>query len=596
MNKSSKLDIFNHLIGAVPYRRRWQLLGLVCMQILSGFAELLGITAFVPLLQLLYDRSTYTEFEYLNNLTSFFDMSAENTLTIAAIAFGGLFCLANVIKFLTKWAELRFIAAIGNDLTVSVFNIIMEKPFIDIISKNSSVWIGRLTNDVNEYVGFLQSILFLANALIISSLVLTAIIAINPMAALVMTVSIAFVYIIFSLIIRKTLLKNGGIIARTFATRVRVIQESLTSLTSIILGGHRQHFTSKLALSDQVNRIKKANNSIYSASPRYALEIFGVIIAVSYLVLSTSNSETVATSIVTIGAFALAGARLLPLTQQIYTSFAGILSSYVPSMNIVSLLRSPVPELRPIDNDKILVKNKIALEAIFFSYPKTDRKQKNQVLNSVDMTIEANQITAIVGKSGGGKTTMLNILIGLLSPQRGKISIDGKDLSRKDIPSWQKSIALVPQTVLLIDDTIKRNIAFGLEDKSIDNELLQTCIKIAHLEEFIDALPNGVDTIVGEMGIEISGGERQRLGIARAIYCKPSVMFMDEATSALDIKTEKMVLTKLMEFTKTLTIVMIAHRPTTIKFANKVVMLSAGRVTNIISQEELKSNPDILQL
>lgn len=596
MQLISKLNMINHLGGALPYRRRWQLLVLVTMQLVSGFAEMLGITAFVPLLQIIYDESGSIEIGYISTLTSVFKIAGGNNLAIAAATFGVLFFTANVIKFLTRWAELRFVAAIGNDLTISVFKIIMGKQYIDIIGENSSVWIGRLTNDVNEYVGFLQSVIFLVNGAIISSLVMIAVIMINSTAAFVMAGSIGLVYFVFSLVLRKILLRNGDAIARSFAKRIKVIQESLTSLNNIILGGHSLRFASMLASADRINRIKRANNNILATSPRYALECCGVIVAVCYLIYSSTKVGGETASIVTIGAFALAGTRLLPLTQQIYVSVAGIFSTYIPAMNIVSLLSSPIAELALPKNEKIDLKKQISLSNVCFHYPNTSRKGNTQVLKSLNLKINANEITAIAGSTGGGKTTILNVLIGLLSPQRGTISIDGELLRPRDIRSWQRSIALVPQSVLLVDDTIKRNIAFGLENHSIDEDLVAECIKIVHLEQFVNALPNGIETLVGEMGIEISGGERQRLGIARAIYCKPSVIFMDEATSALDIKTEQILMTKLKESLKELTIVMIAHRPTTIKFADTVIIVAEGRVKKVLGQQELKMNPHLLDL
>jgi ABC-type bacteriocin/lantibiotic exporter with double-glycine peptidase domain len=256
--------------------------------------------------------------------------------------------------------------------------------------------------------------------------------------------------------------------------------------------------------------------------------------------------------------------------------------------------RSPVVNLDVVE--KLNFQSRIELKNISFTYARDSQlcEGTDTVLNDLSLNIEANEITAIVGSSGSGKTTLLHVLLGLLEPARGTIHVDETLITQHNAVNWQRTMSYVPQNVPLADCSILENVAFGLAESAIDIEHVWRCLEAVQLGKFVRNSPAGIDTVVGEMGVEISGGERQRLGIARALFVNPRFVVMDEATSSLDIQTEKNLMKNLQSFSESVSIIMVAHRPATIAFADKVAFVSDGRVQRVLTQSDLEANPNLL--
>ena len=318
--------------------------------------------------------------------------------------------------------------------------------------------------------------------------------------------------------------------------------------------------------------------------PRFILEAIafgGVLLLVLYMMSQTGSFND---ALPIISLYVFAGYRLMPAIQQIYASFTK-LTFVGPSLNkLYDDLMSLKPSEKNEDNDSISLNKSIILKNIYYNYPGSSRT----ALKNINLNIPARSTVGLVGATGSGKTSTVDIILGLLEPQSGSLEVDGKIITQYNSKSWQSSIGYVPQQIYLSDDTVSANIAFGVDSKDINEEFVKKASKIANLHEFvINELPNKYQTTVGERGVRLSGGQRQRIGIARALYHNPQAIILDEATSALDNQTEKAVMDAVNNLGNNITIIIIAHRLSTVKKCGKIFLLENGELADQGSFEEL---------
>ena len=366
--------------------------------------------------------------------------------------------------------------------------------------------------------------------------------------------------------------------------RFTTINEAFGAAKEVKLGGLEKSFINRFSNSAQIYAQTHASRMVISALPRYILEAiaFGGILLMILYIMSKTGSFNSTLPIVSLYVFA--GYRLMPAIQQIYEAFTQ-LTFIRPSLD---KLCEDLQNLKSFNENKdqeiLPFKKSINLRNIHFSYPNTPRI----TLSELNLSISAKSTVGIVGVTGSGKTTMIDIILGLLEPQKGTLEIDGKVVTKKNIRSWQSSIGYVPQQIFLSDDTIASNIAFGLETEDINQEAVEKASKIANLHEFvINELPKKYQTKIGERGVRLSGGQRQRIGIARALYHNPQLLILDEATSALDNQTEKAVMDAINNLGKNITIILIAHRLNTIKMCDKNYILENGKIKKEAKFEEI---------
>tara|TARA_A100000164_G_scaffold74628_1_gene62782 strand:- start:396 stop:2087 length:1692 start_codon:yes stop_codon:yes gene_type:complete len=469
-----------------------------------------------------------------------------------------LVIITNTGRALISYYGLRLSFISSSQVCQKVYNNYLQQNYLKYLSINSSELISVITTKINT----LATDLILPFIRISSSILIIIFIGISifkkaPLYSIFSLFSVFISYLIVSLITSNSMKKNSIILSRNSSKNIKIVQETVISFREIKLSGFENKFFNQFANNEFALRLADANVRVLSEIPRYVIEsmIFAMIIIVSLIFNSYTNSNN-SILISSLGSFLYGSQRLLPLAQNTYRSYSTIRASTFSIKDIIKFIN-----FRDTRNNrnkaKVSFNKKIILKSVGFSYPKT----KNIVLENCNLEINKGDFICIVGKTGSGKSTLIDIIMGLITPTKGKLYVDNQDINKNNQSAWMRKISHVPQEIILMDDTIRRNIAFGFSDSEIDNEQLNNAIKLSSLDKVISNLKNGLDTIVGERGLLLSGGQKQRIGIARAIYQNKEIMVLDEATSALDKKTESMILFNLINYCEESTLIMVTHRP-----------------------------------
>jgi HlyD family secretion protein len=431
--------------------------------------------------------------------------------------------------------------------------------------------------------------------LVLAVLMLLALFVYNPWVALVGFLLFGSAYLVLYRTVRRRLIQNSNKISTSQAQRFKLMSEGFGGIKDILLLGRQETMNRAFAKASQSYANNHGTSQTLSQTPRHAMEILAygaVIMLVLYLLgMHTGDSGAIFQNI---SIYALAGFKLLPAFQQIYgsmTTIRGNLSAYENLRDALYASRDAEPvDQGPSDTAAKPAawtpSESIELSGVSFRYP----GQHEDVVKSLEMTIPANRVIGIVGASGCGKSTVIDLLLGLIEPCQGEVLVDGVPLDSDNRRTWQNGLGFVPQSIFLSDDTIAHNITLGLADSEIDREQLERAVRLAHLDEMVRNLPKGLETVVGERGVQLSGGQKQRIGIARALYQDASVLIFDEATSALDGITENTIMREIHGWSGSRTIVLVAHRISTVKQCEWIYMMDRGRVVDQGRYEDLISH------
>ena len=381
-------------------------------------------------------------------------------------------------------------------------------------------------------------------------------------------------------------MQGSKVIAKKNDEVIRILQESLGGIREIIIDNTHKFYVDSFKNIDYEFRMAQSARTIIGQSPRYWMEAIGmVLIAIfSYYLAITSESFTSVVPI--LGTIALAAQRMLPVMQLAYASWANIQSGSYSIEDILDILKEEHDSIENnINSNKLLFNNAIELKNVDFYYQNCDKP----TLKNINLKIDKGQKIGIVGETGSGKSTLMDIMMGLLIPSSGSILIDGKKIDLSNIKSWQSKISHVSQSIFLIDASINENIAFGVAKDKIDNDLIETISRCSESYNFISKMKDGFNSKVGERGTQLSGGQLQRIGIARALYKRKEVLFFDEATSALDLATENKIMENIYSSGDATTLIMIAHRIETLKNCDFIIEMSEGQILSKITYDELRS-------
>lgn len=549
------------------------MLPLLGLMLVGAFAELFNLGAVVVFLSIIAAPESIGRFPLLATILSWLGAETPAGWTYVVTA---LFCLCVLFAATIRLLLLKKTVSFGFDaaceLGSRLFFLTLHQDYIDHTRQNSSEILAAV-NKAQQVTGeVLLPAMQATVALILALFIVAGLVWIDPVVALSSGVALTGIYIATSMVSRTQLRRNSMIVARAQGMRFKVMQEGIGGIRDILLDRSQSVFTEAYDRAEADIRDARTTTALASLAPRYVVEALGIVVVAVVACVASLGAGGLTQILPVLGALALGAQRLLPLLQQIYSGWATTIGSRQVLFDLTDLLQRRVPPAAAA-GVSITFENSLAIDRVGYCYNEGGRP----ALIDVSLTIPRGARVGIAGKTGSGKSTLMDIIIGLLEPTQGAIRVDGVALTAANRHAWQRHIAHVPQAIFLSDASISENIAFGVRPADIDPERVRRAAEQAELTDVIEALPSGYETRVGERGIQLSGGQRQRIGIARALYKQASVLVFDEATSALDNETEAAVMRAIERLDRELTILIIAHRLSTLEGCDMVVRLEGGR-------------------
>ncbi len=589
------MNSIKKIIQLLSKREQRQAILLLIMIVVMAFLDVAGVASILPFMAVLVNPELVHTNVVLNELYLFFNFSTvENYLFFLGFVVFVMLLLSLAFKAITNYVQLRFVLmreySIGRNLVEGYLN----QSYVWFLNKNSAHLAKMVLSEVAVVLGgVLMSMMNLAAHGLTTVAILTLLFVVDYQLALMTIFFFSLLYGLVFLLTNGYLTRIGN--NRVMANQVRyvIINEAFGAIKDIKCMGLETHYLDKFSGAAKIYATNQAAAQVLAQIPRFALEAIafgGMLVVILYLMATSSRFSDV---LPIISLYAFAGYRLMPAFHQIYSSFSQ-LCFIQPSLSIL------YDEVVSLGSDGARVQcfsdlsfaHLIELKNIQFSYP----SDCSPVLSEINLKIPARQVIGLVGVTGSGKTTLIDIILGLLRPKSGSLLVDGILVDQSNLRSWQSLIGYVPQQIYLSDDTIAANIAFGIPRENINQAAVERAAKIANLHEFIvNELDDGYQTVVGERGIRLSGGQRQRIGIARALYRDPKVLILDEATSALDNLTERAVMDAVNNLSHQITIILIAHRLSSVQQCDLIYMLDKGKLAASGSYAEIISQSEIFR-
>lgn len=571
-------------------KRRLLLLSLII--IITALLQVVGIASIFPFISAASDPSIADKNVYLFAVKTFLniDDNRDFILLLGGVVLLTLI-LTNLFLAFSTWVTMKFVVTTNNTLAYRLLQRYLNEHYLFHLKRNSAELLKNLTSETNRVVngGIMSAINVVSKGMTALS-ILIFLILVDPMIALIVGSVLGTSYAMIYWTIRLKLSRIGIIVTRLFSDRMRYINESLGGIKELKVLGREKYYLKRFrVVSEEIIKHQVFNRAAVEL-PRYLLETIafgGILVMTMYLVSVRNDVQTV---LPMISLYALAGYRLMPALQGIFQSTATLkhdiaaVDLFYQDIKGTERLPFNLSETEAVSLAPLELKKSLILSEVGFNYPDTNK----QAVSNLTIQIQANTSIGIIGTSGSGKSTLVDIMLGLLKPQQGNILVDGDILTEENLRAWQNNIGYVPQVIFLADSTVSENIAFGIPNDDIDHEAVQKAAKMANLHDFVvNELDEGYETIVGERGIRLSGGQRQRIGIARALYHDPSVLVLDEATSALDTPTEQAVMEAVYNLSHKKTIIMIAHRISTVQNCDNLIWLEFGKVRSEGKYENL---------
>jgi ATP-binding cassette, subfamily B, bacterial PglK len=553
---------------------------LLIMILMMALLDMIGVASILPFMVVLTNPDIIDSSIILNKSFQYLKIfGIENNqqyLFALGIIVFILLVVSLTFKAFVTYVQVQFIQMRQYSLGKRLVTGYLQQPYSWFLSRNSGDLGSTILSEVSRVVGGgLKPLMALISSGMVAITIITLLIITDPKLALFVTFSLGAAYGIVYRIVRSYLDRIGKESLKSNEMRFTSINEAFGAAKEVKIGGLEETYIKRFSEASQIFAKHSATSTVINQLPRFALEIVafgGIMLLILYMMVQTGSFNK---SLPLITLYAFAGYRLMPALQQLYASFTQ-LAFVRPSLD--SLIED-IKNLKEIEinQDKgILSFNKvIKLNNVYYNYPNTSRT----AIKNISLNIPVKTSVGLIGATGSGKTTIVDIMLGLLEPQKGSLEVDDQIITKKNRRAWQRSIGYVPQHIYLSDDTVAANIAFGANLEDINQEVVEKVSKIANLHNFvINELPNKYQTSIGERGVRLSGGERQRIGIARALYNDPSILIFDEATSALDENTEKNIMDAINKFSRLKTIIIIAHRTNTLKKCDNIFIFDQGRV------------------
>lgn len=571
------------LVASLSKRRKVQLLLLLGLMLAGAVAEVVSLGAILPFLAILADpvqalqKPLVVQVVHTLGLSATANLRWQLTLLFAAAA-----VTAGVVRFVLIYATARINYGIGHELGAEVYRRTLYQPYEVHVTRNSSEIIGSLTK-ADSVVWILYSLLTLVSAALMSVCIVATLVLIDAVVATVTLLSFGSIYAVVSVLVSKNLGNNSQIINNASNTRVQAVQEGLGGIRDVLLDHTQPLLAHRFNQIDWSLRQAQARNQLITPSPRFAVEAIGMVLIAMLGYTMTASSGGLAAAIPTLGALALGTQRLMPLLQQIYQGWAQVAGHRQELHDVVELLQQPIALETQKSVEPLTFEREIRLEHVSFRY----QSHLPMVLEGLDLCIPKGARIGFIGITGSGKSTVMDIIMGLLCPSQGQINVDDTPIISTARLAWQCNIAHVPQAIFLADASFAENIACGVPIKQIDMVRVKQAARQAQIADFIETNPQGYHSLVGERGVRLSGGQRQRIGIARSLYKQATVLVFDEATSALDNETESAVIHAIENMGRDITVLMIAHHLTSLRGCDCIYRLDKGQIVSSGTYQEL---------
>ena len=575
--------IYKKVMKLLDARQKRQMVGIVIMMLIGGVLESMGIALIAPVMQVVVDPEQIQKSKALSFIYNLFNFTSPTQLAaLIMVMLILVFVVKNVFLYFMNVVQLRFVYT--NQFATSRRMMInfMQRPYEYYLNADTSVIQRNITSDVNNMYGLILSSLQLISEIIVFICLVAILISQDAEMTITIAALLVVVLLVIKYFIKPVMTKAGQENQDYYSGLYKWIDESVTGIKEIKIANKENYFINGYADcgAGYVNAVQKYN--LYNSTPRLLIETIAIAGMVGYMLVVMARGTSLTQLLPQLTVLAAAAARLLPSANRINNYLTSIAYFEPFLMNVSDNLQMEIHDgsisynsddyRKKKEVEKLPVLKSINLDKISYKYPGTEKL----ILDNADMEIPVGKSVGIVGTSGAGKTTIVDVMLGLLKPVSGHIYADGVDVM-EHYPQWLKNIGYIPQTIFMIDSTIRKNVAFGYADDEIDDNKVWQALKEASLDEFVRSLPEGLDTKIGERGIRLSGGQRQRIGIARALFEDPEVLVLDEATSALDNETEAAIMDSINRLHGRKTLVIIAHRLQTIEKCDMVYSINDGK-------------------
>ncbi len=572
------MSSLNKVFALLTRKERKRALLLLGMVFFMALIDAVGVASIMPFIAVLANPELVKTNEILYTIYSYLEIhNTQSFLFYLGVFVFILLIVSLTFKSITTYLQLRFTLNTEYNLSKKLVEGYLRQPYSWFLNHHSADLGKTVLSEVSDVINYgMMPLMTLITQGILAVSLLALLMVVDPMVSMIAGITLGVIYGLIYMLINNFLSRIGA--ERVVANKARfmVLNEAFGAIKEVKIRNLENVYTERFSNPAKTYAANQASVQVIAQLPRFVLEMIafgGMILLV--LALMTRNGDF-STAIPLIALYAFSGYRLMPALQQVYASYSQLRFSS-PSIDLVhreltSLTTPPLPEA---ETNSMLPITDIELANVSYKYPKSDRT----ALNNINIRVPSNSIVGLVGTTGGGKTTTIDIILGLLEPQEGSLNVNGKAVTSNNRHTWQRNIGYVPQQIYLADDTINANIAFGIPPEQVDHAKVKRAAKIANLHHFvIEELPEGYSTHIGEGGVRLSGGQRQRIGIARALYHNPKVLILDEATSALDNLTEQAVMEAVNNLGHEIIIILIAHRLSTVRNCDQIYLMDDGQI------------------
>lgn len=589
MTSTTKLSTAHKIWSLLTPAERKSAIVLMGLMFIGMVLETLGIGLVIPVITLLQDDlaarypAVAPVLEWLGN------PSQQALIVGAMLGLTGIYLAKNLFLALLAWRQTRFVFGMQVQLSQRLFTTYLRQPYAFHLQRNSAQLMRNVSGEVSMFTGAFSSVITLITEGLVVLGIATLLLMVEPLGALIVVLVLGCAAWGFHHITRQYISRWGQLRQYHSGLSTQHLMQGLGGAKDVKLLGRESDFLAQYRVHNtQGARVGQLQATLQQL-PRLWLELLAVAGLATLVLSMLAQGRDMASIVPTLGIFAVAAFRLMPSVTRVLGAVQSLRYGLPVINTLHEELQLDAPEPAAQNNNSVpAIQTDIRLSNISYTYPAAPAP----ALNGLSVTIQKGESVGFIGPSGAGKSTLVDVILGLLTPSAGQVAVDGQDI-QQNLRAWQDQIGYVPQSIYLTDDTLRRNVAFGLSNEQIDDAAVTRAIKAAQLEDFVASLPDGLGTLVGERGIRLSGGQRQRIGIARALYHDPAVLVLDEATSALDTATERGVMQAVMALQGSKTILIVAHRLSTVEKCNRLYRLEQGRVVEEGSPGLMLSLKDI---